>query len=84
MPIIKDITEENISLSAFINLYGVTSMVDVTEKIIELEIDNLEGTEPDNTTNPDNPSGTSCNFGISYISSFILLAALCILINKRK
>lgn len=80
----KDITEENISLSAFINLYGVTSMVDVTEKIIELEIDNLEGTDPDNTTNPDKPSGTSCNFGISYISSFILLAALCILINKRK
>ena len=80
----KDITEENISLSAFINLYGVTSMVDVTKKIIELEIDNLEGTDPDNTTNPDKPSGTSCNFGISYISSFILLAALCILINKRK
>ena len=80
----KDITEENISLSAFINLYGVTSMVDVTEKIIELEIDNLEGTDPDNTTNGDKPSGNSCNFGISYVSSFILLAAICILLNKRK
>ena len=80
------VTEDEIRINAFTSLYGYTSMNDVTDKIINLTIENLDdnatGNKDDNSTTGNGMS--SCNFGFVYISSFILLSSLSILLIKRK
>lgn len=80
------VTEDEIRINAFTSLYGYTSMNDVTDKIINLTIENLDdnatGNKDDNSTTANGMS--SCNFGFVFISSFILLSSLSILLIKRK